>query len=146
MPLQAPAPPIQRTADRLGLGTAQFGRDPAVRSGRGRLSEAEAFATVAMAAGAGVGLLDTGPEFGEAEAVVGRVRPPAHPFRLITRTRRGATDPDLVEAQARASLQKLGVERAAALLVGDAVLFEDGLGLVFVDVHRCRGGWRAPGS
>jgi aryl-alcohol dehydrogenase-like predicted oxidoreductase len=53
------------------------------------------------------------------------VRPPAHPFRVVTRTVRLTGDVDAVERRARESLKKLGTERAAALLVGDA---EDLLG------------------
>ena len=102
---------------RLGLGTAQFGRDYGVSNTRGRLTSAEAAATLQVAAAAGMRLLDTGADYGEAEAMLGASLPRPCPFAVVTRTVRVTGGVDAVEAQARASLQRLGLDRADALLV-----------------------------
>jgi aryl-alcohol dehydrogenase-like predicted oxidoreductase len=105
---------------KLGVGTAQFGLDYGVSNRRGRMPEPEAVAVVQVAASAGVGVLDTAVQYGEAEAVLGRVLPHPHPFRLVTKTARVVEGVDRVEAHARASLQRMGVSRAEALLVHSA--------------------------
>jgi aryl-alcohol dehydrogenase-like predicted oxidoreductase len=107
-------------AAKLGVGTAQFGLDYGVSNRRGRLSEPEAETVLAVAAAAGVGLVDTAAQYGEAEAVVGRVLPRPSPFRLVTKTTRVAEGVAAVETRARASLQRLGVDRAEAILVHSA--------------------------
>ncbi|HTK36155.1 MAG TPA: aldo/keto reductase [Caulobacteraceae bacterium] len=105
---------------KLGVGTAQFGLDYGVSNRRGRLTESEAVAVVQVAAAAGVSLLDTAAQYGEAEAVIGRVLPQPNRFRLVTKTARVSEGVDRVEARARASLDRLGVARAEALLVHSA--------------------------
>jgi aryl-alcohol dehydrogenase-like predicted oxidoreductase len=105
---------------KLGVGTAQFGLDYGVSNRRGRLSEAEAVAVVQTATAAGVELFDTAAQYGDAEAVLGRVLPHPSDFRLVTKTGRVSEGVDRVEARARASLHRLGVRRAGALLVHSA--------------------------
>ena len=105
---------------KLGVGTAQFGLDYGVSNRRGRSAEAEAQTVVQVAAGAGVGLLDTAAQYGDAEAVLGRVLPRPHGFRLVTKTARVGDGVDRVEAAARASLHRLGVAKADAILVHSA--------------------------
>ena len=105
---------------KLGVGTAQFGLEYGVSNRRGRMSEAEARTVVQVASSAGVGLLDTAAQYGDAEAVLGRVLPHPNPFRLVTKTVRVGEGVERVEACARASLQRLGVERAGAILVHSA--------------------------
>lgn len=102
---------------KLGLGTARFGQDHGVLSPRARLTEGEAETVLQVAALAGVPLIDTAAEYGEAESVLGRTLPRPSPFRLITKTASVALGVDAVEARARASLERMGVERAGALLV-----------------------------
>jgi aryl-alcohol dehydrogenase-like predicted oxidoreductase len=107
----------RKAAAKLGLGAAQFGLDHGVGTPRGRLPEGEAAAVLQAAALAGVGLVDTAAEHGEAEALLGRILPRPNPFRLVTKTIPADGGADAVEARARASLQRLGVDRAEALLV-----------------------------
>ncbi|OYX32704.1 MAG: bifunctional regulator KidO [Caulobacterales bacterium 32-69-10] len=115
-------------ATKLGLGTAQFGLDYGVSNSRGRMSEAEASAVLQVAALAGVSLIDTSAGYGEAESVLGRILPRPSPFRLITKTAPVTTGVDAVEARARGSLQRVGLETAEALLVrcGSDLLGPDG--------------------
>ncbi len=109
---------------KLGLGAARFGTDCGAPGGRGRLSEAEAMAAVALAVEAGVRLIDTSVQYGESEAVLGRVLPQTPPcpppFRIVTKTAPIAQGVQMVEIVARASLLRMRVERAAALMVHTA--------------------------
>jgi aryl-alcohol dehydrogenase-like predicted oxidoreductase len=107
----------RKAAAKLGLGTAQFGLDHGVSNPRGRLPDAEAAAVLQVAALAGVALIDTAAEYGEAEALLGRILPRPNPFRLDTKTAPVAAGVDAVEARARTSLQRLGADRGEALLV-----------------------------
>lgn len=115
-------------AAKLGLGTAQFGLDYGVSNPRGRLPEAEAASVLQIAALAGVTLIDTAAEYGDAEQVLGRVLPRPSPFRLVTKTAEVALGVDAVEARARGSLQRTGQASAQALLVrcGSDLLGADG--------------------
>ena len=104
---------------KLGLAAAQFGLDYAAASHRGRSPEAEVGDMLQIAARSGVGLLDTVLS-GRAERAIGQLTPRPCPFRLVVKTARCDRGPDFVEAEARASLARLGVERAYALLIEQA--------------------------
>ncbi|HTI67023.1 MAG TPA: aldo/keto reductase [Caulobacteraceae bacterium] len=121
----------RRAAAKLGLGTAQFGLDYGVSNSRGRLSDGEAATVMQVAAMAGVGLVDTAADYGDAESLLGRILPRPNPFRLVTKTAPVSLGVDAVEARARASLQKLGASSADALLVrcGADLLGADGTAL-----------------
>jgi len=58
---------------KLALGTAQFGMAYGITNTAGRPTEAEIKAVLAAAAENGVNLLDTAPEYGDAEDLLGRV-------------------------------------------------------------------------
>ena len=120
----ARARPQSAALHKLGLGAAQFGAERGAPAGRGRLNQAEAMAAVALAADAGVRLIDTSAQYGESEAVLGRVLPQAPPspppFRIVTKTAPIAVGVNLVETTARASLVRLGVTKAAAIVVHTA--------------------------
>ncbi len=113
----------------LALGGAQFGVD------RGALapcaSEAEVRTILETAAAAGVSLVDAGPSWGDAERTLGRCWPFPSPFRAMTKTVPSCEGLERVESQARRSLERLGLARAAALLVqsGDDLLQPDGRAL-----------------
>lgn len=105
---------------RLGLSASRFG---GTREGRGP-SEAEVFALLALAADAGVSLIDASPAYGDAEALLGRVLPRRTSLRLTTRTDAMAKGVDAVERAARASLERLGRTQAHTLLVANARALE----------------------
>ena len=104
---------------RLGLAASQFGLDYAVSNPRGRSPEAEVGDILQIAARSGVSLLDT-TVGGRAERVMGEVMPKPCPFRVVVKTARCDRGPDYVEAEARASLRKLGIDHAHAILVEQA--------------------------
>jgi aryl-alcohol dehydrogenase-like predicted oxidoreductase len=101
---------------KLGLSAAQFGLDGAAAP-RGRSPEAEVREMLALADRAGVRVLDAGPASSHGEAVIGAVAPRPMRFRVTVRAARGDKGPDQVEAEARASLARLGLTRADTLMV-----------------------------
>jgi aryl-alcohol dehydrogenase-like predicted oxidoreductase len=101
---------------KLGLSAAQFGLDGG-SSARGRGPEAEARDMLAIAARAGLSALDASHIFGRAEQTLGELMPRPVPFNVVISTARADRGPDFVEAEARASLRRLGVERAHAIVV-----------------------------
>ena len=109
---------IDRRA-KLGLAAAQFGLDYANSNPRGRPVEQEVSDILQIAARSGVKLLDT-VVGGRSERVIGELLPRPAPFHMVVKTARCDRGPDHIEAEARASLGRLGVERAHALLVDQA--------------------------
>lgn len=105
---------------KLGLGTAQFGLDYAPCAPRGRSPEAEAGDILQIAARARIPLLDAASGFGRAETVLGQKMPRPCPFKVVLRTARADRGADFVEAEARASLARLGLDTAYAILVQSA--------------------------
>ncbi len=104
---------------KLGLGAAQFGLG-APAGPRGRPPEAEAQAILSVAARSGLSVLDASGVYGHAETLLGGALPRPMPFRLTLNTARADRGPDFVEAEARASLARLGLERADAIIVPSA--------------------------
>ncbi len=107
-------------AQKLGLGSALFGARSAPAAGQMGVAAPEAFAIIALAAEAGVHLIDTAAQWGASEAVLGEVLPSHPPFSIVTKTAPIAGGIEAVERRARASLDRLGQTRARALLVHDA--------------------------
>jgi aryl-alcohol dehydrogenase-like predicted oxidoreductase len=101
---------------KLGLGSAQFGLDQTTLI-RGRAPKAEARDILDIAARAQLPVLDVDGHSGVAEAALGEVLPRPTPFRVSISTVRPDRGPDYVEAEARATLRRLGVEQADAILV-----------------------------
>ncbi len=108
----------QALIGKLGLGAAQFGLDSP--RGRGRPPEAEVRDMLATANRAGLGVLDTGAASMHGEAVLGGVMPRPAAFRITVKAARGDRGPGFVEAEARASLTRLGLNRADAIMVQSA--------------------------
>lgn len=104
---------------KLGLGAAQFGLDGG-GSPRSRPPEVEARDILAIAARGGLGALDTCGVYGRSETLLGDLLPRPIPFRISLSTARCDRGPDFVEAEARAALKRLAVERADAIIVPSA--------------------------
>src|SRR5215469_17659885 len=104
---------------KLGLGSAQFqtGEGGTLR---GRSAEAEAREMLATAARAGLGFLDAGAASPMVEQMLGAAAPRPLPMKLLVKSVRGDRGPDIVEDEARASLARLGVQRAQAIVVQTA--------------------------
>lgn len=104
--------------NKLGLGSGQFGLDqPALR---GRPREAEARDILSIAARSGLGVLEVGRHSHAGESLLGQALPRPCPFRMTVTTVRPDRGPDLVEAEIRAQMARMGVERVDALLAPSA--------------------------
>ncbi|MDE2356374.1 MAG: aldo/keto reductase [Alphaproteobacteria bacterium] len=101
---------------KLGLGVAQFGLDGRSR-GAARPPEIEVRDMLALAERSGLSVLDAGAASAHGEAVIGAVMPRPWGLRVTVRAARGDKGPDHVEAEARASLARLGVQKADAIMV-----------------------------
>ena len=102
---------------KLGLSAAQFGLDYPVANPRGRSAQVEVGDMLQLAARAGVRLLDTVLGAGRTERVIGELLPRPCPFRIVVKTARCDRGPYFIEAEARASLARLGMKRDHAILV-----------------------------
>jgi aryl-alcohol dehydrogenase-like predicted oxidoreductase len=98
--------------EKLGLGTVQFGQAYGVSNQRGQVPKEEAAAILDRAAKAGVRLLDTAANYGEAETILATLG--TSPFRIVTKTINLTHGLDRVIARARQSAQSL---KADTLLV-----------------------------
>ena len=106
---------------KLGLGTVQFGQAYGVSNSRGQVARDEAAAILQRAAQAGITVLDTAANYGEAEAVLAALD--TAPFRIVTKTINLRGDTQAVVARARAS--KAALPAADTLLVHAAADLED---------------------
>ena len=102
---------------KLGLGTAQFGLDSGAPA-RGAPAGAEAREILAIAGRAGRSAcwIPAPPPL-TAKSILGAVMPRPAPFRITVKAARGDRGPDFVEQEARASLARLGLVRADAIMV-----------------------------
>jgi spore coat polysaccharide biosynthesis protein SpsF (cytidylyltransferase family)/aryl-alcohol dehydrogenase-like predicted oxidoreductase len=105
---QKPLTEVERpqAAQRLGLGTVQFGQAYGISNQRGQVPSHEARAILARAARAGVGLLDTAANYGEAEQVLSQIDTAG--FRIVSKTISVQQGIDRVVARARQSARVLG--------------------------------------
>ena len=104
---------------KLGLGSGQFGLDQPVGA-RGRPREVEAREILSIAARSGLGVLEVARHGNMAEAMLGRALPRPNSFRLTITSVRPDRGPDLVEAEVRAQLRRLGVDKVDAILAPSA--------------------------
>src|SRR5690348_9768219 len=102
---------------KLGLGTVQFGQAYGVSNRRGQVPPQEAAAVLARAAQAGIGLLDTAANYGEAEKVLAALD--TTPFRIVTKTVGLSHGLDAVLARARRSAEILGADTLLVHAAGD---------------------------
>jgi aryl-alcohol dehydrogenase-like predicted oxidoreductase len=124
---------------KLGLAAAQFGLDGMSASPRARSPETEARDILGIAARAQLSVLDVSGNYGRAEQVLGDLIPRPVPFRVTLSAARADRGPDFVEAEARASLRRLAVERADAIIVSSpAELFGAHGAAVWNRLHQLR--------
>lgn len=103
---------------KLGLSSGQFALDQVAV--RGRPPQAEVRDILDIAARSGLKAFDLAGRSPQAELDIGAVLPRPNPFNITISTVRADRGPDLVEAEARAVLRRLGVEQADCLLVPSA--------------------------
>lgn len=121
-------------AHRLGLGTVQWGLDYGIANVAGRPADTEVIAMLEMADAAGIDTLDTAHAYGEAQAVLGRLKTRRRSFRIVTKTAVPPHGADGAAAAAAAvrgfadSLAVLGEKAVYALMAhrGDTLLEADG--------------------
>jgi aryl-alcohol dehydrogenase-like predicted oxidoreductase len=103
---------------KLGLGSGQFGLDQAAFRGRPR--DAEARDILSIAARSGVGVLEVSRCPPTQESTLGQITPKPNPFRITITTVRPDRGPDFAEAELRAQMQRLGVDRVDTILAPSA--------------------------
>lgn len=128
---------------RLALGTAQFGLDYGVSNAAGRVPPAEIESILALAADAGIDLLDTAAAYGQAERSLGRFA--ADPrWRIVTKLAPiESDDPAQAARAARDSLERslgrLGRTRLYAVLWHQTIeAFSSATDAVFAELDRMR--------
>jgi aryl-alcohol dehydrogenase-like predicted oxidoreductase len=104
---------------KLGLGAAQFGLDQPP-GGRGRPREAEARDILSIAGRSGLTVLDVGRQTVTADGHLRTALPQPNPFAMALTAVRPDRGPDVVEAELRAQMLRLGVERVDTLLAPSA--------------------------
>jgi aryl-alcohol dehydrogenase-like predicted oxidoreductase len=107
---------LPERARRLGLGTVQFAQRYGISNRRGQVPASEVRAILACAAEAGLGLLDTAANYGDAETILSQMDTSG--FRLVSKTASIALGVDAVVARVRQSARVLG--RLDLLLVHSA--------------------------
>jgi aryl-alcohol dehydrogenase-like predicted oxidoreductase len=105
---------------KLGLGTVQFGQAYGVSNTRGQVSPQDVKGILERAAAAGIRVLDTAANYGEAENVL--AQQDTKPFRIVTKTASARNGVEAVIARARQSAQSL---HADTLLVHAATDLQD---------------------
>ncbi len=101
---------------KLGFGAAQFPLDASAPV-RGRSPEAEVTEIMNLAARSGLGVFDTTHGAPHAETVIGERMPRPCPYRIMVKTGRADRGADYIEDAARASLRRLGLRQADAIVV-----------------------------
>ena len=110
---------VSTWANRLALGTAQFGLPYGIANTLGQIKLEDAEAILIMARKAGIDTLDTAIAYGDAESLLGRIG--VSGFQMISkvpaiREAIGSAD-DWVEYQVESSLSRLRVNRLKGLML-----------------------------
>jgi aryl-alcohol dehydrogenase-like predicted oxidoreductase len=101
---------------KLGFGAAQFPLDAGAPP-RGRSPEAEVAEILGLAARSGLTVFDSAHNAPHAEVVIGERLPRPCGFRVMIKAGRADRGPDYVEDAARATLRRMGLRRADAIMV-----------------------------
>ena len=104
---------------KLGLGTAQFGLDQPPGA-RGRPRESEARDILSIAGRSGLSVLDVGGRSATGDGHLRGALPQPNPFRMTLTTIRPDRGPEMVEAELRAQMLRLGLERVDTILAPSA--------------------------
>lgn len=134
---------------RFALGTAQLGLKYGIANRGQQVGANEACALLRLAHARGVGMLDTAPAYGEAEAVVGRCLAGFDGrFQIVTKTlplpgQAARADVEAVAREFSASLRRLGGESVYGILVHHAA---DLLGPEGARLYGLLEEWRARGQ
>ena len=107
---------------RLGLGTVQFGLPYGVSNRAGRTPPREVKHILDFADAHGVQLLDTAPAYGSAEAVLGKLLPERHSFRIVTKVLlrpENNLETVSVEGVVRSSLKAMKAKSVYGVLLHD---------------------------
>ena len=110
---------MQSSVSKLGLSAAQFRFEGAVGA-RGRSPKDQAAEIMSLAHRAGMDLVDASVPYPSAETILGEAMPRPHGFKLMVKTARCDRGPDFIEAEARASLKRLGAQKGHAIVVQSA--------------------------
>ncbi len=102
---------------KLGLGTVQFGQAYGVSNLHGQVTVTGAANILRRAAEAGIGLLDTAANYGEAETVLAGLD--TAPFRIVTKTIGLKNGLEAVVARARQSAETLKADTLLVHAAGD---------------------------
>jgi aryl-alcohol dehydrogenase-like predicted oxidoreductase len=104
---------------KLGLGTAQFGLDQPPGP-RGRPREAEARDILSIAGRSGMSVLEAARGSATADTLLRGALPQPNPFRITLTSVRPDRGPEVVEAELRAQMLRLGVERVDTIVAPSA--------------------------
>lgn len=110
------------TVARLGLGGAQFGLDYGVTNPVGRVPQEQIERIFTRAVGAGMGWVDTAPEYGDSERAIGLAGFASSSLRVVTKTANLSRTPEggaaaHIQAGVAESLRRLRRERLDVLLI-----------------------------
>ncbi len=100
----------------LGLGSVQFGVDYGATRRAPRPDPEAVAAILRRAASAGIRVIDTAPSYGDAEGLLGRLRPPHAELRWVTKTAGPAGDGAPLLEGVDAARRRLGVPALYGLL------------------------------
>jgi aryl-alcohol dehydrogenase-like predicted oxidoreductase len=104
---------------KLGFAAAQF-RLGGPQIARGRAPDAEVGEILSIAARSGLTVFDSSGGTSYAEDVIGQQLPRPCRFRVVIKTARADRGADHIEAEARATLRRLDLPRAEAIVVQSA--------------------------
>lgn len=107
------------TLSKLGLGTSQFGLDQPPGP-RGRPRDAEARDILSIAGRSGLTVLEVARGATASDGLLRAALPQPNPFRMTLTAVRPDRGPEVVEAELRAQMLRLGVERVDAIVAASA--------------------------